>query len=135
MSFWDEIQKDLKKNIQEGLEIFREGGAAFSEKVEKLTEEGKKKYKVFNLNMKVQEEFSKLGGQIYDLINKKSKNPLGNRKVSSTIKKINKLEAQINKIEEKEGKKPGKTAAKKTAARGKSTGKTKRTSSRKTKQL
>ena len=126
MSFWDKIQEDLKKNLQEGLEIFREGGSVVTEKLEKLTGEGKKKYKVFNLNMKVQEEFAKLGGEIYDLITGKSKNPLGNRQVKSIISKINKLEGRINKLESKEVKKPKKTTAKKTGSKSakKSVGKT-----------
>ena len=85
--------------------------------MEKLTVEGRNKYKAFNLNMKVQEEFAKLGGEIYDLISGKSKNPLGNRKVKSIISKINKLESRINKLESKEVKKPKKTAAKKTGSK------------------
>ena len=84
MSFWDDIQKDLK----ESLSFFKEGSAVVTEKIEKFTTEGKKKYNVFNLNMKVQEEFARLGGQIYDLMGKKSKNPLGNRTVTAIIKKI-----------------------------------------------
>ena len=116
MSFWEKIQEDLKKNLQEGLEIFKEGSSVVTEKFEKLTSEGKKKYGVFNMNMKLQEEFSKLGGEIYDLISKKSKNPLGNKKVKSIISRINKLESQINKLESKE-KKGRKTTAKKTTTK------------------
>ncbi len=114
MSFWDKIQDDLKKNLQEGLEIFKEGSSVVTDTFEKFTEEGKKKYKVFNLNMKVQEDFAKLGGEIYDLIAKKSRNPLGNKKVKSIIAKINKLENQIDKLEVKEGKKAAKKTIKKT---------------------
>ena len=114
MSFWDQIQKDIGENLKEGLAIVKEGGEAITTKLEKLTDEGKKKYKVFNLNMKVQDEFAKLGGQIYDLIVKKSKNPLRNIKVVSTISTINKLETQISKFEGKEIKKKRKTTAKKT---------------------
>jgi len=122
MSFWDKIQKDVnwdkiqndfKKNIEEGLSIIRDGGSAVSHKIEKLTDEGKKKYKVFNLNMKVQEEFAKLGGQVYDLITKKSKNPLGSKKVTAILKKINKLEAQINRLEMKKAEKTKKKAVRK----------------------
>jgi hypothetical protein len=116
MSFWDKIQNDLKKNFEDGLSIVKEGGTAVSKKLEYFTEEGKKKYKVFNLNMKVQEEFAKFGGQVYDAINKKSKNPLGNRKVASTLKKINKLEAQITKLEAKPAKKGAKKSVRKTRA-------------------
>lgn len=114
MSFWDQIQKDIGENLKEGLAIVKEGGEAITHKLEKLTDEGKKKYKVFNLNMKVQDEFAKLGGQIYDLIVKKSKNPLRNKKVVSTISTINKLETEISKFEGKEIKKKRKTTAKKT---------------------
>ena len=110
MSFWDKIQDDLKKNLQEGIEIFKEGSSVFTEKIEELTGEGKKKYQVFNLNMKVQEEFAKLGGTIYDLTVKKSKNPLSNIKVKSILAKINKMEAGINKLEDN---KPARKAVKK----------------------
>jgi hypothetical protein len=137
MTFWDKIQKELnwdkfqndfKKNIEEGLSIIKEGGSAVSKRIEKMTDEGKKKYQIFNLNMKVQEEFAKLGGQVYDLITKKSKHPLANRKVTSVIKKINKLEGQITRLEMKKGtktkkkttrKSPKKTAKKRTTQKKK----------------
>jgi uncharacterized protein Yka (UPF0111/DUF47 family) len=114
MSFWDKIQDDLKKNLQEGLEIFKEGSSVVTDTLEKFTEEGKKKYKIFNLNMKVQEDFAKFGGEIYDLIAKKSKNPLGNKKVKSILAKINKLEKQIDQLESKDAKKAVKKTTKKT---------------------
>jgi uncharacterized protein Yka (UPF0111/DUF47 family) len=124
MNFWDKIQKDMKKNIKEGLEFMKEGSTAVSQRLEKLTEEGKKKYKIFNLNMKVQEEFAKLGGQVYDLTTKKSKNPLGNRKVNSIISKIDKLETQINRLKKKSVKKTVKKTIRKT--KRKSTGQPKK---------
>ena len=122
MSFWSRIQEDLKKNLQEGIEIFKEGSSVVTEKIEKLTGEGKKKYRSFNLNMKVQEEFSALGGTVYDLIARKSKNPLANSTVKSIIARINKLEAEISSLDEKEANKPvkkaGRTTARKTARKG-----------------
>lgn len=126
MNFLEKIQEDLKKNLKEGLDIFKEGSSVLTDKLEQLTTGGKNKYKVFNLNMKVQEEFARLGGELYDLIVKKSKNPLGSKSVTSIISKINKLEAQINKLEGTEEKKPAKKAVKKTAAKAKrkTTGKT-----------
>ncbi len=133
MSFWDQIQKDIGENLKEGLSIVKEGSEAITNKLEKLTGEGKKKYKVFNLNMKVQDEFARLGGQIYDLIVKKTKNPLSNKSVASIISKINKLESQISKFEGKEVKTKVKTTAKK--ARKKTTAKkttAKKTSTKKT---
>ncbi len=119
MNFLEKIQEDLKKNLKEGMDIFKEGSTMFTDKLEQLTVGGKNKYKVFNLNMKVQEEFARLGGEVYDQIVKKSKNPLGSRPVTSIISKINKLEAQITKLEGTEEKKPARKAAKKTAAKAK----------------
>ena len=124
MNFWDKIHNDMKKNIKEGLEFIKEGSTAEYQLLEKLTEEGKKKYKIFNLNMKVQEEFAKLGGQVYDLTTKKSKNPLGNRKVNSIISKINKLETQITRLKKKSVKKTVKKTIRKT--KRKSTGQPKK---------
>lgn len=128
MGFWDKIQDDMKKNIEEGLDIVKEGRDAISDKFEKLTEEGKKKYRVFNLSMKVQDEFSKLGEQVYDLVMKKSKNPLGSRKVTPIINRIKKMEAEIEKIEHPEIKKKRRAPVrkKKTAVKKKSTGRTKK---------
>lgn len=115
MSFWNKIQEDLKKNLQEGIEIFKEGSSVVSEKIEQLTSGGKKKYRSFNLNMKVQEEFSALGGAVYDLVAKKSRNPLASSTVKSIIARINRLEAEISSLDEKEKKKSVKKAVRKTA--------------------
>lgn len=114
MSFWDKIQDDLKKNLQEGIDIFKEGSSVFTDKIGELTGDGKKKYQVFNLNMKVQEEFAKLGGAIYDLTVAKSKNPLANANVKSILAKINKMESTINILESKGDKQPAKKAKKRT---------------------
>lgn len=96
MGFWEKIQKD----IREGLEIVREGSAIVSQRIEQLTGEGKRKYQVLTLNLKVQDEFSKLGGKIYDLSFKK-KNPMTDKRVLSIISRINKLEEKITTLEKK----------------------------------
>ena len=108
MSFWDKIQDDLKKNLQEGIDIFKEGSSVFTDKIGELTGEGKKKYQVFNLNMKVQEEFAKLGGAIYDLTVAGSKNPLTNANVKSILAKINKMESSIYTLESNDDNQPAK---------------------------
>ena len=33
MNFWDKIQKDMKKNIKEGLEFMKEGSTAVSQRL------------------------------------------------------------------------------------------------------
>ncbi len=119
MSFWEKVQKDISKNIQDGIAALREGGTTVSKKIELLTEEGKKKYKIYSLHMSVKEEFEKLGGQIYDLKMKKSKNPMSSRKVTPIINSINKLEARISKLEKQETGKSIKKASAKTPGRKK----------------
>lgn len=139
MGLWDTIQEDLKKNLQEGLEIFKEGSSVITKKIEELTEGGKKKYKEFNVSMKLQEEFAKLGGEIYDLINDKSKNPLADKKVVAIIKNIEKLESQITEDEKavaapakKTSSKKKTTAKKKTAVKKKAAPKKKTAAKKKT---
>lgn len=100
MSFWDKMQEDLRKNIQDGIAALKEGGSTVSKKIELLTEEGKKKYRIYSLQVNVKEEFERLGGHIYDLTMKKTKNPLSNRKVMSIITRIKRLESKIKKLEE-----------------------------------
>jgi len=117
MSFWEKIQKDIKRNLKEGIDLFKERSSTVTKRLEWLTEEGKKRYKLFNLNMKVQEEFAHLGGHIYDLVSKDAKNPLENKKVQSIMKKIKRLETQINRLEGKKAKK--KVVGKKTSRKKK----------------
>jgi len=119
MGFWEKIEKDIKKNIREGLSFFREGGTAFSQKIEKFTEEGRRKYKIFTLKMKVQDEFTKLGGKVYDL-NQKSKNPMNNKSVNAIISRIRKLENQINAREKKVLKGKAKRVKRRTPGKSKS---------------
>ena len=106
MNFWEKIQKDIKKNVKEGMAIIKEGSAVVSQKtrivagrVGELTEEGKRKYKLFSLNMKVHDEFAKLGGRVYDLSLKTKKNPMTDKKAAAVVAIINKLEDQITKLE------------------------------------
>jgi len=98
MNLWDKIRRDVQRGIKEGWSVVKEGAAVAREKAGELTEEGKRRYKVFNLKMKVQREMSELGGKIYDL-SARVKNPLSDKKVKGIIGKIKKLETQIMKLE------------------------------------
>lgn len=112
MTFWEKIQKDIRKNIQEGISALKEGSTKVSKKIELLTEEGKRKYKIHALHIKVKDEFERLGGQLYDLVTKKTKDPLSSRKVTSIISKIKKLENQITRLEKRGQKKSPKKVSK-----------------------
>jgi len=103
MGFWQKVKKDLQRGIREGITVVKEGAAVVKEKVEELTEEGKRQYKIFALKTKVQKEIAELGGRVYDL-SAEVKNPMLDRKVKAIVARIKKLEAQITKLE---GKKKG----------------------------
>lgn len=110
MAFWENVKRDVQKGFKEGLEAIRE-------KAEELTEEGKKKYKLFELKNRVQKEMAELGGSVYR-IRGKVRN-LDNTTMAA-IGKIEKLEAQIEKLEGKPRKAaPKRKVRKKAVARKK----------------
>jgi hypothetical protein len=100
MNFWENIKKDLQKGLKDGIDFVKEGAAVVKVKAEELTEEGKRRLKVFDLKTKVQKEISELGGLVYDL-SSKVKNPMIEKKVKAVIGRIKKLEKQIVKLEGK----------------------------------
>jgi hypothetical protein len=124
MNFWSKVKKDLQKGVDEGLAFVKEGAAVVMKKAGELTDEGKKRYALYELKSKVQKEISELGGQVYDL-SSKIKNPMLDSKVKDIIARIKRLESQILQTEGKEApakkapvkKSAAKTAPKKTAVK------------------
>ena len=104
MDFWEMIKKDIQKSIKEGIVKVKEGVTVARAKAEELTEEGKKRIKVLELKTKVQREIADLGGRVY-AISQKSKKLMSDKKVQSIIRRIQKLEGQIFKLEGKRMKK------------------------------
>lgn len=111
MTLWDKIQKDIKKRIDEGVKAVKKGANVAVGKAEDLAEEGKRRYRIFELQYKIQQNFTSLGGKVYDLASKGTANPLLDAKVKSTISSVKKLEEQIAKLEKVSGKKPSKKGA------------------------
>jgi hypothetical protein len=111
MDFWEDVKKDLQKGLKEGLDFLKEGAAVVKVKAEELTDEGKKRYKIYELKAKVQSKIEDLGGRVYDLDSKK-KSPMQDKKVKAIISCIKRLEARIAKMEGKEVKNPKKATTK-----------------------
>ena len=116
MDFWIKIRDDLQKGVGEGIAIVKEGASVVMKKAEELTEEGKRRYQLYELKTKVHKEISELGGIVYEL-SEKVKNPMLNNKVKATKARIKKLEVQIQKLEGNPEAKPGKAAPKKKPVR------------------
>ena len=116
MSFWTKVKKDLQNGVDEGLTFVKEGVAVVIRKAEELTDEGKKRYILYEMKAKVQKEIAELGGSVYDL-SAKIKNPMLDTKIKEIIARIKRLEAEILKIEGKQPTGTKKTVAKKTVAK------------------
>lgn len=119
MGFWDRIKKDIKKSLDEGIHVVKEGTSTVLGRAESLAEEGKKRIRTFELKQKIQAQFTELGGQLYDLIEKNIKSPLTHQSIRSILKKIDSLKEQISRLEEKTKKPAKKKAVKKTTAKKK----------------
>lgn len=107
MNFWDRVKKDVQKSFQDGMKVIRA-------KAEKVGEEGKKRYRIFDLKHTVHKHMSELGGMVYNL-SSTSANPMADGGVKTTIAKIHKLEEQIEKLEASVSKTAKKKAPKKAA--------------------
>lgn len=104
MDFWDRIQKDMGKNLKEGLQTIKS-------KAGELTDEGKRKYKVYDLQSQIHKLMAELGAAVYAQKGS-SKNPSKTPKVTALFGRIAKLEEKLLEIE---GGKSTKKAAKKNA--------------------
>lgn len=100
MDFWETIRRDLEKEVRNGVKAIRDGATALREKAEELTDEGKRRYKAFELKSKARKCMTELGGRVYEL-SSGEKNPLLDRKVKLMLSRINKLEGQIGRLEGK----------------------------------
>ena len=116
MSFWTKVKKDLQNGVDEGLAFVKEGAAVVIRKAEALTDEGKKRYILYEMKAKVQKEIAELGGKVYDL-SAKMKNPMLDTKIKEITARIKRLEAEILKVEGKQTPGAKKTVVKKTAAK------------------
>ena len=120
MAFWDKLKKDIKKGIDEGLHAFKEGTTVIKKRAGTLSDDVKKKVKVFELKQKIQVQLTDLGGRVYEVASDKRRNPLPNEKVTAIVEKIKKIEGQIEKLEARTAKKttrrarPGKKTVRKT---------------------
>jgi hypothetical protein len=115
---FDKIKKDVKKGIEEGIAVVKEGASVVSGKMGELTAEGKRQYKMYDLKAKIQGQMTVLGGRVYDVLDTK-KNPTADSRVKAVYEKIKNIEAQLAKLEGGEEKKP--SAQKKQAAKVKAT--------------
>jgi hypothetical protein len=97
-TLFDKIRKDLKKGIEEGIAVLKERASVVSVKMNELSEEGKRQYKIFNLNLKIQDQMKELGGITFTVLDRR-KSLDEDKKIKAAFAEIKKLEWQLSKIE------------------------------------
>ena len=112
MSFWEKIKKDVQKGIGESIVLVKESAAVVQKKAEELSEEGKKRYKLYEVQTKVQKEMTRFGQKVYDL-STEGKDPMLDSKVKAMKAGIAKLQDEISELEGKPVTRKRKTAPKK----------------------
>ncbi len=97
-SLFDKIKKDVKKGIEDGIAVVKEGANVVSGKMGEITAEGKRQYRMFDLRAKIQSQMTVLGGWAYDVLDNR-KSPAADGKVKTIYVKIKKLEEQLRRLE------------------------------------
>lgn len=87
MTFWDDVNKELKKAVGEGWDAVRDGAKI-----------GKLRLRINSLHGKAKGLFSEIGGRVYEMSGG-SVNPLTNGDVARLIGEIKNIEAEIAAIE------------------------------------
>jgi hypothetical protein len=98
MDFWGKVKKDIQRGLKDGIYFIKGGVIVVQKTAKKLTKEGKRKLRLYELHSKVQKEMTELGGRIYDLTSQK-KNPMLDRKVKAITKRIATYEEKISRLE------------------------------------
>jgi len=97
-NLFEKIKINLKTGMEEGIAALKESANAVSLKMNELSEEGKRQYKIFNLTMKIQDQIKELGSMTYAVLDS-MKSVDESKKIKTSFTKIKKLEWQLNKIE------------------------------------
>lgn len=89
MGFWEKVNTELKKAVEEGWTAVK-GSARI----------GKLKYNKNALNRKAEKCFAEIGGIVYDMAKPPWENPLSRPDVLKLIEEIKKVESEIADLEE-----------------------------------
>ncbi len=118
--FWSKVRSDIQKGYKESVSFLKT-------KTEIITEESKKKYKIYEHKHKAHKQISELGALTYEILNSGGSVDKS-AKVKATVERIKKIEELINQLEAQATRTAGKKkspAKKKIAARKKTAAKKK----------
>lgn len=84
--------------MEEGLAVLKEGANVVSVRMNELSDEGKRQYKMLNLTLKIQDRIKELGDMTYAALDG-MKSVDEDKKIKAAFAKIKKLEWQLSKLE------------------------------------
>jgi len=96
-TIFDKIKKDFKKGWDEGIAAVIQGANVLSVKMNELSAEGKKQYKMFNLHVKIKDQINELGDIVYAVL-ESGKDLDDDKKIKTAYNKIKKLQWQLSKL-------------------------------------
>lgn len=88
MGFWDTVNEELKKAVEEGLTVVKD-----SAKI------GRLRYRLYTLHKQAEKHFAEIGGIVYDMGKPPFDNPLQKPEVLKLIDEIKKIEAESESLE------------------------------------
>ncbi|MBI4949734.1 MAG: hypothetical protein HY955_06260 [Deltaproteobacteria bacterium] len=101
MGFWDNVNDELKKAVEEGWSAVKENAKI-----------GKLRLRTHTLHKKAEKHFAEIGGIVYESSRVPWENPLSRTEVQKLIEEIRKIEAETDALEKeiaalKQKEKPG----------------------------
>lgn len=91
------MKYDFKKRIQEGLATLKQGVGIVSLKINEFSAEGKRQYKIFDLQVKRRDQLNALGDLVYDTL-KNMRSLDEDKRIRAAFAKIRRIEWQLNKV-------------------------------------
>jgi|SRR3972149_4897411 len=89
MGFWDHVNSELKKAVEESWTVVKESARI-----------GKLRLKIHNLHRDAERHFKEIGGIVYESAKLPWENPLQKPEVAKHIEEIKKIEAETEALEE-----------------------------------
>lgn len=89
MGFWNNVNDELKKAVEEGWTAVRDGAKI-----------GKLRLQLYSLHKKAEGLFAEMGGIVYDMARPPYENPLSRPEVLKLIEDIKKIEEEALRVEE-----------------------------------
>lgn len=89
MGFWENVNEELKKAVEEGWSVVKENAKI-----------GKLRYRMHNLHKKAEKRFAEIGGIVYEMAKDPAENPQLKPGVQRLIEEIKKIQAETEALEQ-----------------------------------